>query len=79
MIASLLKIGLKGVVSSVNPADMFLLLSGYKVINGAKKIEGDGGTKIDVKLAVEYMSFSAHADAKGILQLIRTSQPRHVM
>ncbi len=49
------------------------------MINGAKKIEGDGGTKIDVKLAVEYMSFSAHADAKGILQLIRTSQPRHVM
>lgn len=25
------------------------------------------------------MSFSAHADAKGIMQLIRNVQPRHVM
>lgn len=25
------------------------------------------------------MSFSAHADAKGIMQLIRNSEPRHVM
>lgn len=27
--------------------------------------------QIDVKLSVQYMSFSAHADAKGIMQLIR--------
>lgn len=52
---------------------------GHKVINGAKKIDGEGGSKIDVRLSVEYMSFSAHADAKGIMQLIRTAQPRHVM
>lgn len=25
------------------------------------------------------MSFSAHADAKGIMQLIRNSEPRHIM
>ncbi|CAJ0602295.1 unnamed protein product [Cylicocyclus nassatus] len=33
----------------------------------------------DINLAVEYMSFSAHADAKGIMQLIRDCQPRCVM
>ena len=27
--------------------------------------------QIDVRLSVQYMSFSAHADAKGIMQLIR--------
>ena len=30
-------------------------------------------------MAVEYMSFSAHADAKGIMQLIRYCEPRNVM
>lgn len=30
-------------------------------------------------MAVEYMSFSAHADAKGIMQLIANCQPRNVM
>lgn len=28
---------------------------------------------------MEYLSFSAHADAKGIMQLIRQSEPRNVM
>lgn len=35
--------------------------------------------QIDVKLSVEYLSFSAHADAKGIMQLIRQCEPRNVM
>ena len=30
-------------------------------------------------MAVQYMSFSAHADAKGIMQLIRQCQPKNVM
>lgn len=32
-----------------------------------------------MNLSVEYMSFSAHADAKGIMQLIRNCQPKNVM
>lgn len=35
--------------------------------------------QIDVKMSVQYMSFSAHADAKGIMQLIRQCQPSNVM
>lgn len=34
---------------------------------------------VDVKMSVEYMSFSAHADAKGIMQLIQYCEPRNVM
>ncbi|MFH4979065.1 hypothetical protein AB6A40_005774 [Gnathostoma spinigerum] len=51
---------------------------GAKVVSGAKKIEIDG-KMMDINLGVEYMSFSAHADAKGIMQLIRDCQPRSVM
>ncbi len=32
-----------------------------------------------MKLAVEYMSFSAHADAKGIMQLIQNCEPKNVV
>lgn len=32
-----------------------------------------------MKLDIEYLSFSAHADAKGIMQLIRLCAPRHVL
>ena len=35
--------------------------------------------QLDVRLAVEYMSFSAHADAKGIMQLISWCEPKNVM
>ncbi|TKR67003.1 hypothetical protein L596_023220 [Steinernema carpocapsae] len=51
---------------------------GAKVINGDKKVEIEGKW-YDVNLGVEYMSFSAHADAKGIMQLIRTCKPKNVM
>ena len=30
-------------------------------------------------MSVQYMSFSAHADAKGIMQLVRMCGPRNVM
>ncbi|VDN56497.1 unnamed protein product [Dracunculus medinensis] len=51
---------------------------GAKVIAGMRKIDIDGKS-YEIKLAVEYMSFSAHADAKGIMQLIRDCQPKNVM
>lgn len=37
------------------------------------------GVTVPVNLRVEYMSFSAHADAKGIIQLIKRTQPRRVV
>eukprot|EP00111_Clytia_hemisphaerica_P015673 TCONS_00046270-protein len=38
---------------------------GHKVLTGQKKIELDKKTVIDVNISVEYLSFSAHADASG--------------
>jgi len=51
---------------------------GAKVISGAKQVEIDGRS-YNVNLRVEYMSFSAHADAKGIMQLIDNTKPDNVM
>jgi len=52
---------------------------GHKVLNGAKKIEFENRQIVEVKMSVQYMSFSAHADAKGIMQLIQYCEPRNVM
>lgn len=52
---------------------------GHKILNGAKKVEFENRQIVEVKMAVEYMSFSAHADAKGIMQLIQYCEPRNVM
>uniref|UniRef100_A0A672NT75 Integrator complex subunit 11 n=1 Tax=Sinocyclocheilus grahami TaxID=75366 RepID=A0A672NT75_SINGR len=52
---------------------------GHKILNGQKKLEMEGRATLDVKLQVEYMSFSAHADAKGIMQLIRMAEPRNML
>uniref|UniRef100_A0A023F3V0 Integrator complex subunit 11 n=1 Tax=Triatoma infestans TaxID=30076 RepID=A0A023F3V0_TRIIF len=56
---------------------------GHKILNGAKQIEFENQFEsrqvIDVKMSVEYMSFSAHADAKGIMQLIQYCEPRNVL
>ncbi|XP_028514027.1 integrator complex subunit 11 isoform X2 [Exaiptasia diaphana] len=52
---------------------------GHKVLAGQKKIELDKKNVIDVKLSVQYMSFSAHADASGIMQLIRQAEPKSVV
>jgi len=51
---------------------------GNKILNGEKKIEIDGET-IEVKCEVYYMSFSAHADQKGLLQLINNISPKNLM
>eukprot|EP01118_Nematostelium_gracile_P013732 TRINITY_DN521_c0_g1_i2.p1 TRINITY_DN521_c0_g1~~TRINITY_DN521_c0_g1_i2.p1 ORF type:complete len:521 (+),score=108.64 TRINITY_DN521_c0_g1_i2:319-1881(+) len=50
------------------------LLAGHKGV-----VDIDKKTSIDVKCSVVNLSFSAHADAKGIIQLIRQSQPKNVM
>lgn len=52
---------------------------GHKILNGAKKIEFENRQIVEVKMAVEYMSFSAHADAKGIMQLIQYCEPSSVL
>ncbi len=38
---------------------------GHKILNGARRIEFKKGKVVEVKMSVQYMSFSAHADAKG--------------
>ncbi|OUC50062.1 RNA-metabolizing metallo-beta-lactamase [Trichinella nativa] len=52
---------------------------GSKLIAGVRKLDFENGVTLEVKLSVEYMSFSAHADSKGIVQLIRNCDPRHVL
>ena len=52
---------------------------GHKILGGAKKVEFENRQVVEVKMAVEYMSFSAHADAKGIMQLIQNCEPKNVM
>ncbi|KAI8924337.1 beta-lactamase-like protein [Entophlyctis helioformis] len=52
---------------------------GAKVLAGEKVIDMDRFTKLHVNMQVNNLSFSAHADAKGILQLIRMSRAKNVM
>ncbi|RCI01897.1 Integrator complex subunit 11 [Rhizopus stolonifer] len=52
---------------------------GAKVLQGQKVIDLDKFNKLEVNLQVRNLSFSAHADAKGIMQLIRQCEPRHVV
>ncbi|KAF9174598.1 Integrator complex subunit 11 [Mortierella sp. AD011] len=52
---------------------------GSKVLAGEKKIQIDAFTSVDVNLQVKNLSFSAHADAKGIMQLIRQCEAKNVV
>lgn len=52
---------------------------GAKILAGAKSIELDSTTTLSVQLQVKNLSFSAHADAKGIMSLIKQCAPRSVM
>ncbi|XP_025956422.1 integrator complex subunit 11 isoform X1 [Dromaius novaehollandiae] len=52
---------------------------GHKILSGQRKLEMEGRQILEVKMQVEYMSFSAHADAKGIMQLIRQAEPQNVL
>lgn len=51
---------------------------GNKVLNGKKLIQVDG-QNLNVRCSIESLSFSAHADSKGILQLIQQCEPGNVM
>lgn len=51
---------------------------GNDVLGGAKRIR-IGDSSIHVRCRVEYMSHSDHTDARGIMQLISQSAPRHVV
>ncbi|GJJ75832.1 integrator complex subunit 11 [Entomortierella parvispora] len=52
---------------------------GSKVLAGEKRIQIDSFTSVDVNLQVKNLSFSAHADAKGIMQLIRQCEAKNVV
>lgn len=52
---------------------------GHKILNGTRTLELKKGKPVEVKMSVQYMSFSAHADAKGIMQLISYCEPKNVM
>jgi len=56
---------------------------GAKLLEGQRRIvveEGNNATRVlNVKMQVKNMSFSAHADARGIMQLIRMCEPRNVV
>jgi integrator complex subunit 11 len=49
------------------------------LLTRVQKVEIDRNTTIDVNCSIRSLSFSAHADAKGIMQLIQQVQPRNVM
>jgi hypothetical protein len=51
---------------------------GNKILNGEKKVEIDGEI-VEVKCEVFYMSFSAHADQKGLLQLVNNIEPKNLV
>lgn len=67
--------------------DNMVILPGYcvagtvgaRVLAGQKTIEIDRFTTLNVRMTVKNLSFSAHADSKGIMQLIRTCEPKYVM
>eukprot|EP00012_Vannella_robusta_P000678 CAMPEP_0206188106 /NCGR_PEP_ID=MMETSP0166-20121206/3389_1 /ASSEMBLY_ACC=CAM_ASM_000260 /TAXON_ID=95228 /ORGANISM="Vannella robusta, Strain DIVA3 518/3/11/1/6" /LENGTH=417 /DNA_ID=CAMNT_0053603795 /DNA_START=450 /DNA_END=1700 /DNA_ORIENTATION=- len=56
---------------------------GNKLLAGKKRknytVEIDKKTSLEVKCKVKHLSFSAHADAKGIMQIIRQVEPKNVM
>lgn len=52
---------------------------GAKILSGAKRIEFENKQVVEVNMRVEYMSFSAHADSKGIMELIQKCEPRNVL
>ena len=53
---------------------------GNKLLAGQRgQVEIDKKTTIDVKCQVVNLSFSAHADVKGIMHLIQMAEPRNVL
>ncbi|KAJ2578007.1 hypothetical protein GGH95_003460 [Coemansia sp. RSA 1836] len=52
---------------------------GAKVLSGIKVVDIDQYSQVQVNIDVQNLSFSAHADAKGIMELIRQASPRNVV
>jgi len=52
---------------------------GDKVLKGEKRIEIDQKTIVEIRCKVAAMSFSAHTDKKGILQMINRVRPSSVV
>ncbi|PIA18263.1 Metallo-hydrolase/oxidoreductase [Coemansia reversa NRRL 1564] len=52
---------------------------GAKVLSGMKVVDIDQYSQVNVNIDVQNLSFSAHADAKGIMELIRQASPRNVV
>lgn len=50
---------------------------GHKIQSGDKKINIDG-KEVKVKIRVYSMSFSAHADSKGIMELLQQLEAKNV-
>jgi integrator complex subunit 11 len=51
---------------------------GNKILSGRKEVEIDGRMH-QVECSVSSLSFSAHADARGIMHLLRMAEPRNVV
>jgi integrator complex subunit 11 len=51
---------------------------GNQLLNGAKSVRIDG-KDVEVKIKVYNMSFSAHADSKGIMELLTHCEPKNVI
>ena len=53
---------------------------GSRLTSGFKgPVEIDGRNTVNVRCGIAHVSFSAHADAKGIMQLLRQAEPENVM
>mmetsp|Transcript_17939 Transcript_17939/g.31385 ORF Transcript_17939/g.31385 Transcript_17939/m.31385 type:complete len:554 (+) Transcript_17939:61-1722(+) len=52
---------------------------GNRLLTGSQRVQLDARTWLDVRCQVKPLSFSAHADAKGIMALIRRLEPSNVM
>jgi len=50
-----------------------------QAVNRCEQIRVEQGQMLEVKCAIENLSFSAHVDSKGIMQLIQQIEPRNVM
>ncbi|MEW5316004.1 MAG: hypothetical protein WDW38_007398 [Sanguina aurantia] len=81
-------VSLQAFVAWAGDPKNLLLLPGFQVAGtiGSSLMRGqtrglqlDGKTKIDVLCKVHVLAFSAHADAKGILQLLQRVAPKAVM
>ena len=70
-----------------NPKNL-LIIPGYCVVGtvGSRltagftgPVEIDNRTVVDVRCGIAHVSFSAHADSKGIMGLLKQAEPRNVM